>query len=158
AAPLEVAAEGGRGREQEKFLFYRGVGDLRPPVTVTALGGGSFAVRSAGGEPISALFLVEVRAGTVRYRRIGPLAPGASATIDLPETRSDAGPVRADLTAALMKAGLNEKEARAMVRTWESAWFGEDGARALYVLPAAWTEHTLPLRVTPKPDALVRVM
>src|SRR5262249_30582262 len=92
AAPLEVAAEGGRGREQEKFLFYRGVGDLRPPGTVPALGGGSFAVRSAGGEPISALFLVEVRAGTVRYRRIGPLAPGASATIDLPETRSDAGP------------------------------------------------------------------
>jgi len=45
-----------------------------------------------------------------------------------------------------------------MVKTWESAWFGEDGTRVLYILPKDWTDRTLPLKVTPTPDTLVRVM
>jgi hypothetical protein len=53
---------------------------------------------------------------------------------------------------------LYEKEARAMVKTWESAWLKDEGTRVLYVLPGSWTDRTLSLTVTPKPDALVRVM
>ena len=45
-----------------------------------------------------------------------------------------------------------------MVKTWESAWFGDDGTRVLYVLPNGWTDRTLPLNITPTPDTLVRVM
>ncbi len=161
AAPLEVVSRGKDGKErrdQEKFLFYRGVGNPKPPLTVTAAGGGAFTVRTSGNEPIPALLLVEVKGGAVRYRQLGPLSPGQSATLNLPDALSEPGPLRAALVTMLVKAGLYEKEARAMVKTWESAWFGDEGVRALYVLPSGWTERALPLRVTPKPNPLVRVM
>jgi hypothetical protein len=160
AAPLEVvfSKDGKERRDQEGFLFYRGVGKPTTPLTVTAAGSGTFSVRVAGTEPVPALLLVEVKGGAVRFRQLGPLAPGQSATLTLPDALSEPSPLRSALVATLVKAGLYEKEARAMVKTWEPAWFGDEGARVLYVLPSSWADRALPLRVTPKPDALVRVM
>ena len=59
-----------------------------------------------------------------------------------------------DLTAA----GLYEKEAQAMVKTWDAAWFGEEGTRLLYLVPRAKTDELLPLTVEPKPTEVVRVL
>src|SRR5687768_4370340 len=59
---------------------------------------------------------------------------------------------------ALVSEGLYEREATAMVKTWEDSWFGEQGLRVLYVLPRAWTDRTLPLSIEPKPKEIVRVM
>jgi hypothetical protein len=58
----------------------------------------------------------------------------------------------------LVRAGLFEAGAQAMVKTWESAWFADEGTRVLYVLPPGWTDRTLSLTVSPNPDTLVRVM
>ena len=54
---------------------------------------------------------------------------------------------------ALVEQGLYEKEARAMVNTWQDQWFAEEGTRVLYLLPRAWTDRTLPLQVSPRPTA-----
>src|SRR5262249_15362030 len=43
-------------------------------------------------------------------------------------------------------------------KTWESSWFAERGMRALYLLPRAWTDRTLPLSVTPAPEKVERAM
>ena len=48
-----------------------------------------------------------------------------------------------ELSQALVKEGLYPREATAMVDTWKSSWFAEDGTRVLYVLPRAWTDRTL---------------
>ena len=45
-----------------------------------------------------------------------------------------------------------------MVETWRSSWFGEDGTRLLYILPANMADATLPLTITPKPQKMVRAM
>jgi len=45
-----------------------------------------------------------------------------------------------------------------MVKTWRSAWFGEEGTRVLYLLPRDVTDQFLPLRIDPTPASLVRVM
>ena len=45
-----------------------------------------------------------------------------------------------------------------MVKTWESAWFGEDGTRLLYLVPRTRTDELLPLTVDPKPAEVVRVL
>ena len=45
-----------------------------------------------------------------------------------------------------------------MVKTWRSAWFGEEGTRVLYILPRDCADELLPLRIEPKPASLVRVM
>ena len=63
-----------------------------------------------------------------------------------------------DMARALVNAGLYEKEARAMVNTWQDQWFAEEGTRVLYLLPRAWTDRTLQLQVSPQPDQVVRVM
>jgi hypothetical protein len=160
AAPLTVVtkAEQKEIRENERFLFYRGVGTPKTPLAVTALGNGTFSLRVTGDAPIAVAMVVEVKAGRVRFAKLDPIPEGKSATASLPADWSTVEPVHAALVTTLVRAGLFDKEAKAMVKTWESAWFGDDGARVLYVLPNAWTDSTLPLKVTPTPDSLVRVM
>src|SRR5439155_23891231 len=58
----------------------------------------------------------------------------------------------------LTAAGLYEREARAMVKTWDAAWFKEEGTRLLYLVPRAKTDELLPLTVDPKPAEVVRVL
>jgi hypothetical protein len=160
AAPIEIVTKHNdkESVEREKFLFYRGVGDPKIPLTVNALGRDSFTLRATGDAPIPAAVVVEVKGGRMRSRPIDPLSPGAPASVTLGSDWTDAAPVRATLVRMLTAAGLYEKESRAMVKTWESAWLKDEGTRVLYVLPGSWTDRTLPLTVTPKPDSLVRVM
>jgi hypothetical protein len=160
AAPIAVVTKDEHKgvREHEKFLFYRGVGDPKPPLTVKAIGGGSFSLGVTGDAPISAALLVEVKVGRVRFRPIDPIPSGVTTAATLLADWSDMEPVRGALVATLIRSGLFEKEARAMVKTWESAWLGEEGTRVLYILPTNWTDRTIPLKVTPTPDTLVRVM
>ena len=64
------------------------------------------------------------------------------------------------LVKALVAEGLYEKEARAMVKTWETSWFGTEGTgtRLLYTVPRRVTDKLLPLRISPTPDETVRVL
>jgi hypothetical protein len=160
AAPVAVVTKEDvrEVRENEQFLFYRGVGEPKTPLVVSARAGGEFSLRNVGDAPIAAGLLIEVKAGRVRSRPLDPLPVGASVAMTLPGESTTAEPVRAALVTTLIRAGLFEKEARAMAKTWESTWFGDDGTRVLYVLPSVWTDRTLPLKVTPTPDAVVRVM
>ena len=45
-----------------------------------------------------------------------------------------------------------------MVKTWEAAWFGDNGTRLLYLVPRKRTDELLPLTITPSPSAIVRVL
>ncbi len=63
-----------------------------------------------------------------------------------------------DLAARLKESGLYAKEARAMVNTWKTSYFQNDGIRVLFVLPQSWTDAFIPMRIVPKPRELVRVM
>jgi hypothetical protein len=65
--------------------------------------------------------------------------------------------LNAALAQALGAAGLTMQEARAMVATWADTWFKDEGLRVLYLLPPAWVDATLPLKIEPKPSALKRV-
>src|SRR5262249_17510381 len=62
------------------------------------------------------------------------------------------------MRAALVEAGLFEREASAMVSTWRDSWFQESGLRVLYVLPHSWTDRTLPVTIIPQPRELARGM
>ncbi len=163
ATPLRVTFTDGdkRSTEQEKFLFYRGVGTFDMPLSVCASEGGKFTVGWDGKAPEGDLILVRVRAGKARFqpfrfdRRPGG---GARAEVRVPDKDATTEELGDAVVKLLTGKGLFEKEARAMVKTWRSAWFGEEGTRVLYVLPGAMTEELLPLRVEPKPTSLVRVL
>ncbi|QJX00323.1 hypothetical protein [Frigoriglobus tundricola] len=153
----ERGLRGGTVLQREKFLFYRGVGTFPPPVTVRALGGDKVRVVNGAGGKVTGLVLVTVRAGKTGFRPVGELESGATLDTQLPSdgTRAELG---AFLVKELTAAGLYAKEAKAMVKTWDAAWFGEEGTRLLYLVPRAKTDELLPLTMEPKPTEVVRVL
>ena len=139
----------------EKFLFYRGVGNFQMPVSMVAQGSGSFTISNAG-EPIRAAFLVDTKGGQVRFARIANLGAQAQASLDDAQYGIDA--LAEAMVRDIVADGMYEKEARSMVNTWKSSWFGEDGTRLLYLVPQKLTDSMIPLKVVPEPDQTVRTM
>lgn len=154
----ERGLRGGSVLQREKFLFYRGVGAFAPPVTVKALGGDKVRVVNSAGGKATGLVLVTVRGGKLGFRPVGELESGATSEAQLPAVGDQRAALGAFLVKELTAAGLYEKEATAMVKTWDSAWFGEEGTRLLYLVPRGKTDELLPLTMTPKPTELVRVL
>ena len=154
----ERGLRGGTVLQREKFLFYRGVGTFAPPVTVRALGGDRVSVVNTSGGPAKGLTLVTVRDGKLAFRPLPDVASGATAEAQLPTAVGSRNELGEHLVSALTREGLYEKEAKAMVKTWDSAWFGEEGTRLLYLVPRAKTDELLPFTMDPKPTELVRVL
>jgi hypothetical protein len=162
AAVLGVPT-GDKKVEHEKFLFYRGVGSFRAPLTVTTGGNGNYLqVHNAHGQELRHLFALQVRGQVARLARLGHLRADEGKTIKLDQVERPIAQVQTEIAAAmrqgLVAEGLYEPEAAAMVETWRDSWFGEQGVRVLYVLPRDWADGVLPLSIEPKPRELVRVM
>ncbi|MBN9120192.1 MAG: hypothetical protein J0I06_13685, partial [Planctomycetes bacterium] len=154
----ERGLRGGTIVQREKLLFYRGVGTFPPPVAVRALGGDRVSVVNKSGGRATGLVLVTVRDGKIGFRPVAELESGSSADAQLPPADGSRTALADHLVKELTAAGLYEKEAKAMVKTWDSAWFGEEGTRLLYLVPRAKTDELLPLTMDPKPTELVRVL
>jgi hypothetical protein len=153
-----VQANGPGWKENEKFLFYRGVGDFFMPFSVRALGGGKVVIKNTGKDAIPGLFLVRVEKDKVYFEQSGHLSQGAEVRMQEPKDASTAEKLGDAMAKLLTEQGLYEKEARAMVKTWSNDWFGQDGIRVLYLVPESLTDGLLPLQITPKPDQLIRVL
>jgi hypothetical protein len=148
--------------EVEKFLFYRGVAGFQTPLTVKLLSADPHRVTitNTGDEELRSMFLYEVTPNGGRWLKTESFKPGETRTLKL-DSAVVPGPMidlAKSLTSALVSEGLYEREAAAMVKTWQSSWFGELGMRVLYTLPRAWTDRTLPLSINPAPDETQRVM
>jgi hypothetical protein len=149
--------------EFERDLFYRGLGYFQAPLAVSMDSSGLLSLSAREAEQISGMFVIEIHGDTMRYQKLDSAASSVASTID-PSTQpfEALGEVRKramrDMAAELVKQGLYEKEAQAMVNTWQDQWYAEEGTRVLYLLPRDWTDRTLQLQVTPQPDSVVRVM
>jgi len=154
AAPVQICATNGHATEQEKFLFYRGVGNFDLPLAVT-LENDHVTVRNTGKVPIAQLIVFENRDGKVGFQTIENFS-GAT-TIDRPSLDKSTDAVIPRLRQSLVAAGLYDKEADAMIKTWRNSWF-ETGMRVFYVLPRSATDTVLPITIDPRPDELVRVL
>jgi hypothetical protein len=130
AAPIQV------GTQWEKFLFYRGIGEFTPPVSL-----------------VQTSIAFENRGGRIGYR-IARAAPEQLIASRLPLDKSLAS-LKADLTALLIKEGLFPREAAAMVETWRDSWF-EQGRRVFYLIPRATVDQILPLDISPAPARVER--
>lgn len=141
---------------REKFLFYRGLGNFELPVAIKSLGNGHFTFTNSGKSPLHYAFLVQMDGKSLRFARYDNIAgememilPSQTATLD---ALSD------EVVRALVSDGLFEREARAMVKTWRTSWFGEEGTRVFYSLPQSVTDAMIPLHLSPAPKEMVRVM
>lgn len=164
-----VMAEGG---ESEKYLFYRGVGHIKAPLRVVR-DGARLEIREQAGEYLppnhttAPLWLVDVRRdGTcaVRYVERINLAdaddrrgPSIPATFSSSDYATDLVELRKTMHAALVREGLYDDEAEALLNTWEVSYFRRPGLRLFYIVPREWTDHYLPLKVS-EPAEMRRVM
>jgi hypothetical protein len=162
---LRVEAPGKQGKpEYERLLFYRGVGNFQSPLQVTiSRDETGLELSTTNSVPIRKLFALTIQRGQARYARVPEVSCGDPRTVSLSAGLfSPLAEVRrhlmAEMQVALIDQGLYADEAAAMVNTWKDQWFGEEGTRVLYLLPGDWTDHVLPLAITPAPTQVVRVM
>lgn len=145
-------------KHAEKFLFYRGVGNFSLPLRLEALPDRRFRLANDGPEPVESLFMVTLDADGLRFCQQPEVAAAGVAELTVPDQLATADELGDRLAEVLVATGLYEKEARAMVRTWQSSWFNEPGARLFYLVPRRLTDEIIPLTVDPAPDEVVRVL
>jgi hypothetical protein len=148
AAPIAVAGQ------QEKFLFYRGVGAFPIPLSARVSSDGQVVVENHGQPPVPVVIRFENRERRIGFRNAGGLRDRA--TIEAPALSGSFQELRKVLETALIGQGLFPKEAQAMVETWRDSWF-EEGSRLIYIVPAPAIDAILPLQVEPAPVQTVRV-
>jgi hypothetical protein len=154
-AARETGATPIRVKEQdERFLFYRGVGTFSVPIAAKVQQNGQITVRRLGKNPIPAVVLFENRGGTMGYRASGVLKK--EITLDPPERRKDLASLKRHLESVLIQNGLYPREAQAMLATWQDLWF-EEGTRVFYIVPQRAVDQILPLHMNPKPAQTARV-
>jgi hypothetical protein len=148
SAPLTV------GGEQEKFLFYRGVGRFPVPLSARVSDSGQVMIDKRMAQSVPMVILFENHGGRIGFS----VATGVerNATLDVPLLDAAFPQLQQVLETALCKQGLFPKEAQAMVETWRDSWF-EEGSRLIYVVPSNALDAILPLEVEPVPSHVERV-
>ncbi len=170
AVPLQVASYDAAYHPiqlPEKFLFYRGISKFNAPLEVCQLDDfpGQTTLANHAKQPLKAVFIYALQGDRAKLVHLSDIPADDSAhwlnisSPDLPwrpvaEVRAE---FTAKMRAALLSAGLYEKEAAAMVKMWGDSWFTEPGVRVLYTLPRTWADEVLPLKLTPAPKELSRV-
>lgn len=162
AAFVRVVPPQGRN-EWERFIFYRGLGQKPLPLHARA-DGARLTCAAPMTEAVRHVFVLRVERGEGAYRYVPSLGCGEQINHLVPAMTSAqpleqfAGALSDDLAQRLEESGLYAKEARAMVNTWRTSYFTSDGIRILFVLPQSWTDAFIPMKISPPPDELVRVM
>jgi hypothetical protein len=154
AAPVQVCGMSGTPAQQEKFLFYRGVGTFNLPLSVK-LEGENIVLKNLGKNEIAHLIIFENRGERIGYQVVDAFT--GETTRQRPALDKNIDLLLYDLRVMLVASGLYEKEAAAMIKTWRSSWF-EEGMRVFYVLPRQATDAVLPITIEPQPADLVRVL
>jgi len=147
--------------ENERHIFYRGLGRFDGPLKVTSTKDQIF-IENLGNELIPAVWVLTNNGKNGAVKSLGALAPAGrislstrfSDMMELELYMLDAG---IKLEAELIKAGLFPLEARAMVDTWSKNYFNSFGTRVLYIAPASFPDTLLPWTIQPSPSANTRV-
>lgn len=154
--------------QAEKFIFYRGSGQARLPLTASLSSAGEIIISNHGSEPFIHGIALTVADGKAVWKEI-PSIPAYDAkdhtnsvkSFELPQTPRPLSEVENELAAfwneRLVSTGLTKDEAAAMVATWRATWFREAGTRILTIVPRPFVDDLLPLEITPVPAQLERV-
>jgi len=149
------------GGEVEKFIFYRGLGQFQPRISIRS-SRGALNISAAQHETPQAAFLVDVNEkGQVDFITLSlPLnqvIDAASISVLKTHAQNRGSQAGEAIVAALQQAGLYRDEAQAMFDTWKHGYLQVPGLRLLYVLPVNEPDAILPLSMTPSPTSLKRV-
>lgn len=146
------------GEETERFIFYRGLGEFDVPLKIK-IEETKITLRNSSRETIPAIFYIQSskEKGILKSIKLGSINGQASLSADT-NRAMEGQDVFTELKNSLVSAGLFEDEAIGMIKTWEKSYFHTEGERLLYILPREWTEEILPMKVSPRPSKLSRVL
>ncbi|MFZ4681859.1 MAG: hypothetical protein ACOYMS_05120 [Terrimicrobiaceae bacterium] len=160
-APREVDAASvtAASGETERYLFYRGVANLAAPLRMVRNGQSLRAERTDDKIPApKKAWLVEVRPGGLgAFREVTVGVDGPATFSESEFGHKNLQRLRGEMHAALVADGLFPKEAAAMLATWDKSYFQSSGLRLFYLVPRAWTDSHLPIKVSVE-SAVTRVM
>jgi hypothetical protein len=158
ANSVRVTNPGGESGQNERFLFYRGLGNFPPPATVSWDGG----AKIQASDDVTSIFVLDVGIETAGFVRIADrLKAGESMSHALPARLPMSQYLDAlgvEVVKALDQSGLFHDESMAMVNTWRRQWFKTPGVRVLYLASPAWIDRKIPLTIVPAPDVIKRTM
>ncbi len=141
----------------EKFLFYRGVGSFDQPIHVEFESNNSPRITNNSDQTIAGAMMLKVDGESLWLSSVRSIAPKETIK-DLTLKNVEKAQLEAVVSDLLTAQGLYRDEANAMVQTWQSSWFTEEGTRLFYIVPPATTDTILPLQLEPAPKSLVRVL
>jgi hypothetical protein len=142
----------------EKFLFYRGVGKFDIPVTATSIDHGTLEITNHGAQSLQRSIVYRLSDETLTFGMVPDIRSGQTVSVPEPYRQIDLDTLSEVMRKELISAGLYEKEATAMINTWTSSWFMEQGTRLFYFVPQEITDRELPLHISPRPHEQLRVM
>ena len=147
--------------QTEKYLFYRGIGNMPQHLKTEFNDKGSLVISNGIVQvPFVMVYEFDSTDG-VRIWWVGGLNAGGRRVVSRPELTTSSSEVEwtmEKLEQALVKEGLFEDEARAMLRTWETSYFHTDGLKVFWILPRPIVDQWLPITLQPDPSNLERVM
>ena len=148
------------GEEYEDYLFYRGVGNLNLPITLSVNEAEEVIIQNKSEEAIPFTFAYEKVGEVVRYKTVGAVKDTSIvAESDWVVAEANWQPaIFSEMRKGLMSLGLTKEEANGMVKTWWRSYFEQDGLRVFWVVPEKELEKLLPLSVSPVPEDIVRVI
>jgi hypothetical protein len=180
AVPSPVYAEGQMHLEPlaEHFLFYRGLGHVDSPVFLGRKNNVATLGIHDGAGDVKSGWVVEIRPDgkcaarfvennfegipTAAEQCVGGLlswlGPFSTAFVDSDFTYDNLTKLKSSMHDTLVKEGLYDDEATAMLKTWELSYFKSPGLRFFYIVPHAWVGKVLPLTITGAPTEITRVM
>ncbi len=151
--------------ENEKFIFYRGLGNFVEPFSVRSEGNRLF-LQNDSIETVEHALALNISQGKGAFVDLGSIHGGFAKSIALDETLKQLTPsvplaqllanLQKKFVSDLVQSGLYEDEANAMFNTWKKSYFQNDGLRVLYILPRAETDRILPLTINVKSAKVVR--
>src|SRR3977135_3670122 len=133
SAPIQVCSTDGKPAQQEKFLFYRGVGTFDLPLSVK-LDGDKLRLKNLSTNKVARLLVFANRGGRIGYRALDAFT--GETTSERPPLDRNIDLLISDLKQTLVAAGLYEKEADAMIKTWRTRWV-EESMRVFYSVQRA---------------------
>jgi hypothetical protein len=153
----EIQVESEHKGFAEKFLFYRGVGKFDLPIQATFDASQHPVLVNQGSQGVPSAIMLRVVDQQIEASQVFQVAAGKKQSIPAMQgtTKPD---VMKTIEEMLRAEGLYDKEAAAMVATWEDSWLMEEGTRVLYIVPQAITDDLLPLHLNPLPAQLVRTL
>lgn len=177
-APRQVQSKDikAANNESERYLFYRGVAHLnnvfKTDHDVAAKTGhivnpDTIEYTSDTTVAVSSLWIVSVKDKTAAFRRLPAvelsrepekvLSTFDANFADSEYSEANLNQIRQEMKEALVKDGLYNEEAEAMLNTWQEAYFHNPGTRIFFLVPKAWINYYLPLKFS-VPVQLERVM